>query len=84
MVERDGLQAPPAVSRGAGLACESDLPCGADLPRAARPYRAPTLTVYGTIRDLTRGTGIGKPDNPSSQTHAMTPPWGSGASPGYR
>ncbi len=76
MVERDGPHAPPDVCSDAAL--------GLVRP-AARPYRAPTLTVYGTIRDLTRGPGsIGKPDSPASHSHSMVSPWASGGNPGYR
>ena len=41
-------------------------------------YRAPKLTVYGTVRDLTHGTGIGKPDNGVSGSHSKIGPFGSG------
>jgi hypothetical protein len=42
-------------------------------------YRTPTLTAYGSVRDLTRGSGIGKPDNGVSGSHSMIKP-GGGAS----
>jgi hypothetical protein len=41
-------------------------------PRKA--YRRPTLTVYGDVRDLTRGYGIGKPDNGGTASHSMSHP----------
>jgi len=43
-----------------------------DDPRALpKVYRAPKLTVYGSVRDLTKGTGIGPLDNGVSGSHAM-------------
>lgn len=39
-----------------------------------KAYRTPKLTVYGTVRDLTQGYGIGKPDNGVSQSHSMNRP----------
>ena len=43
-----------------------------DDPRALpKVYRTPKLTVYGNVRDLTRGAGIGPPDNPATQSHSM-------------
>ncbi len=38
---------------------------------ALRPYRAPQLTVYGSLRSLTLGYGIGKPDNGVSPSHSL-------------
>ncbi len=35
---------------------------GRPIPR--KVYRAPRLTVYGSVTDLTQGYGSGKPDNP--------------------
>jgi len=35
---------------------------GRPIPR--KVYRAPKLVVYGSVTDLTRGYGSGKPDNP--------------------
>ena len=64
MIERDGRHAPPEVCRAASVLS------------AARPYHSPTLTVYGSVRDLTRGTGIGKPDNPGTQSHSKPGPFG--------
>jgi hypothetical protein len=49
----------------------SDVPC----PRPPRrEYRPPTLTVYGRVRDLTQGCGIGRPDNGVSGSHSMSHP----------
>jgi hypothetical protein len=42
-----------------------------------KPYRPPTLTVYGSVRDLTRGYGQGKPDSGVSHSHSMLSPFGS-------
>lgn len=41
-----------------------------------KAYRPPTLTVYGSVRDLTRGTGIGAPDNGVTPSHSMIAPYG--------
>jgi hypothetical protein len=35
---------------------------GRPIPR--KVYRAPRLTVYGSVADLTQGYRSGKPDNP--------------------
>ncbi|RPJ57746.1 MAG: lasso RiPP family leader peptide-containing protein [Acidobacteria bacterium] len=39
-------------------------------------YRTPKLTVYGSVRDLTRGGTIGPPDNGVSGSHAFVGPPG--------
>lgn len=39
-----------------------------------KTYRQPKLTVYGDVRDLTLGYGIGKPDNGGTASHSMTHP----------
>jgi hypothetical protein len=36
---------------------------------AKKPYRAPKLSVYGDLKEITRGTGGGKPDHGNSQQH---------------
>jgi hypothetical protein len=59
MVETGDPHMSPDVYRAAGVRNE-----------AARPaYHAPKLTVYGNVRDLTLGVGIGKPDNGVTATH---------------
>ncbi len=40
-------------------------------PAPPKVYRAPKLTIYGSVRDLTLGTGIGAPDNGVSPSHSM-------------
>jgi hypothetical protein len=35
-----------------------------------KPYQPPRLTDYGRVADLTRGSGIGKPDNGWSHSHS--------------
>ena len=51
-----------------------------DVCPARREYRSPKLTVYGSVRDLTRGSGIGAPDNGVTPGHQMPFP-GNGNGP---
>jgi hypothetical protein len=37
------------------------------------PYEAPTITTYGTVRELTRGTGGTIPDATACATGKSTP-----------
>ena len=43
---------------------------------ARKAYCAPRLTVYGSVRDLTRGGSIGPPDNGATPSHAFIGPPG--------
>jgi len=66
MVETGDRHTPPDVYRAAGVR-----------GGAARPaYHAPKLTVYGSVRDLTRGGSIGPPDNGATPSHAFAGPPG--------
>jgi len=38
-------------------------------PTPRKVYRAPRLTVYGSVADLTQGYGSGKPNNPNAAAH---------------
>ena len=39
-------------------------------PSPRKPYQPPRLTDYGRVCDLTKGTGIGRPDNGITPSHA--------------
>lgn len=45
-----------------------------DKPEAKKPYSPPTLTRYGTVRELTKHSGTkGQPDHPpGGPTHNKT------------
>ena len=40
-----------------------------DRPAPRKVYRAPRLTVYGSVADLTQGYRSGKPNNPNAAAH---------------
>jgi uncharacterized protein YcfJ len=65
MVETDA-RTPREVCRAVRLEHRAPQP-----RRALLPYRAPQLTVYGSLRELTLGYGIGKPDNGVSPSHSI-------------
>ena len=67
MVNTGDRHAPPEVR-------PADAPSPGRLAR--REYRAPRLTVYGSVRELTRGAMIGPPDNSISNSHSFSGPPG--------
>jgi len=66
MVETGDPHTPPDVYRAAGVRNGATRPA----------YHAPKLTVYGSVRDLTRGGTMGGPDNGVTGTHAFAGPPG--------
>lgn len=45
---------------------QADSPCNCKCHKVKKPYEKPTLTVLGSLTDLTKGTGhTGRPDNAS-------------------